>query len=361
MNLELPSAVLLIVALLAALGSTKQTALWRRALVWGAGAICLVSAIAIVAGNGGHAGLFRAVRDLGDNVPDLGKSVLGQAIARNGPGVLGFILPALDLFLVIGGLLLIFALLAFTRGERLEKLVRPLTIGLIGAMVGASAALAIVGMGFGDVRKQRVYSTLVGQDARRDVYDGDSLWIGEVSLRLFGADTPELNQICFDAEGRENPNCGEMAEQEFERIVADRLVICEVIERRGRVDDSFGRPLAKCWAEPRQRAGVPVNPYPNRVDDIAELLLNTGFAVDYESPTVTRRRSAAEATGAGEGRNLLAGCMLRPKLWRRNRHAREQFLARDLAGLVASHDVIGAACGQIHSESPPAGEAADGP
>lgn len=363
MDQELLSAVLLVAALLAALASTKQGALWRRALIWGGGVICLVSAIGLVAGDGGHSGLFRALRDLIDNITHIDRSVLGQALVRNGPGVLGFILPALDLFLVIGAVLLVLALLAFTPGEGLEKVVRPLTIGLIGALAGAVAALAIVGMGFGDVRKQRVYSTLFGQDASRDVYDGDSLWVGEVSLRLFGVDTPELKQICFDAEGHRNSNCGALAELQLERIVAGRLVTCEVVERRGRVDDSFGRPLTRCWAEARHLDGVPNDPYSGRVEDIASLLIVTGFGVDFESPTETRRRSAAEVGAESSRVGLLSGCLLRPKLWRRNRHAQDQFLAGNLTDLIANDDVVGAACSRIAAQATaaPAGEGAGGP
>jgi endonuclease YncB( thermonuclease family) len=338
------SAILFVASLAAVLVSTRQMVLWLRAIVWGLGVVCLVGAIVILWNADQHSGLFRAVGDLVANIGSPEQSVLGQALARNGPGVLRFILPVLDLFLLIGAAITILALFAFTPGEALEKIVRSLTTGLLGAMIGGVVALTIVGMGFGDFRKQRVYAAEMNAESLdRDIHDGDTFWLGEISLRLVGADAPEMNQTCFDAAGNENQQCGEQARDALVAMLRGRLVSCGAVDDR-KVDDSFGRPLTTCNAgrraerpgdDPRERAAI---------EDLSDRLVRGGFAVDYAPPLEGGRPSNAQvAATRGEGQSLLAGCMLRPKSWRRNRNARERFLNRDFDEL----DVIGAACGRI--------------
>lgn len=339
------AALLLLVSLFLLLASTRQAKLWLRSVVWSIGVGCIIGGIALVASDN-HSGLFRVAVDFADHIGDPGESVLGQALERNGPSVTRFILPLLDFFLLIGLVLAALALVAFTPGETLEKITRPLAIGLIGAMFGGAASLAIVGMGFGDFRKQRVYADEISSaDVERAVYDGDTFWIGEVSLRLNGVDAPELNQICLDAEGRRDENCGERARDRLGQLLGGRLVVCEAISDR-RPDDSFGRPLTACRAGRRDADDEQDN---RAIDDLGRELVRFGYAVDYDPPDDNRGQSRGERLAVAERANLLAGCILRPKRWRRHPDERRRFLAHDFVGL----DVIGAACPQIAQQRTP--------
>ncbi|MGE3788888.1 MAG: thermonuclease family protein [Hyphomonadaceae bacterium] len=305
------------------LASTRQMRLVTRAAVWAAGLLALLAAISLVAADHEHAGLFRAVVDLVENWRDPSQSVLAQALSRNGPNVGRFVLPLLDLFLVLGAILGVFAAMAFTRGERIEKAMRPLAIGLIGAIAGGVVTLAVVGTGFGAAVEQRTYSNFVSAG---DIQDGDTLWIGEISVRLLGADAPERRQIC--RRGAEIDQCGEHAANHLRELLTEALVTCHVRENsRGRTSESFGRPLVTCSAvRERLRDGNGrVVREREEIDDVARRLIADGYAVEFRSHQPTYLAAATRARNQGSG--LTTACSLAPSVWRRNRSAREAFVA----------------------------------
>ncbi|WP_120717344.1 thermonuclease family protein [Tsuneonella amylolytica] len=80
--------------------------------------------------------------------------------------------------------------------------------------------------------------TVVGQAG---VVDGDTLRVGETTIRLFGIDAPEGRQTC-SREGREWP-CGEAATGKLRSMIEGKTVVC-----RGRGFDQFGRTVAVCEA-----------------------------------------------------------------------------------------------------------------
>lgn len=74
------------------------------------------------------------------------------------------------------------------------------------------------------------------------VVDGDTLRLGERTLRLLGVDAPERGQSCTDAQGRLY-DCGTAAAAELARLVNDRAVDCRIHGR-----DRYGRALGVCQA-----------------------------------------------------------------------------------------------------------------
>jgi endonuclease YncB( thermonuclease family) len=311
------SFVLLIAALLLFLVSTRQWPLWMRAAVWVAGLAMLVVASVIVASDDDHGGVFRAFGDLAAHWYAPGESVLAQSLARNGPHIARFVLPLLDLFLIIAGVLGILALVAFTPGEALEKLTRPLAIGLVGAILGGVLALAIVGTGFGNVAQQRVYSTYMTADA---VTDGDTFFVGEVSVRLSGIDSPEADQTCRGGAGlRDVTQCGGEARRHLRDMISTALVTCVVEEKNGRAlrsEEAFARPLVRCEASKGNEPAF----------DIGERMVSDGFAIEYKGLPDSY---ASEARLARlEGRGITDACTLRPDVWRDNARASAAFRDR---------------------------------
>lgn len=205
-----------------------------------------------------------------------------------------------------------------TPGEGLERIVRPLVFTTFGAMLGAWTALSLVAVGFGGPVGQREYANLVH---RGDVYDGDTFWLGETSLRLYGVDAPERTQPCSSAEP-----CGVLSQEYLADLLDGALVRCAVRERQdGQVTESFGRPLVQCRARTREGEF-----------DIGERMIRDGYAVIYQSAHPEQYEHIVVSPGHG----LLRLCWLHPTGWRRDRAARRAFLAGNLEGL----DLVGAGC-----------------
>lgn len=313
--------VLLIAALILFLVSTRQWALWIRGVVWGSGMVMLIAASVMVASDN-HGGVFRAFGDLAAHWNNPGASVLAQSFSHNGPHIARFVLPLLDLFLIIGGLLGILALAAFTPGEGLEKIARPIAVGMVGAILGGILAMAIVGTGFGDVSQQEVYSTYTDS---KNVADGDTLWMGEVSVRLAGIDAPEGDQTC--RQGSNIIQCGAESKRHLEGLITGALVTCTVEgEKNNRSDDTFGRPLVNCSATRGDQKF-----------DIAQRMVEDGYAIEYKGQIGDHARVARVALDAQRG--ILHSCSLRPDIWRTD--ARAQVAFRDRGVIPAAALTMG--------------------
>src|SRR5690606_39277912 len=115
-------------------------------------------------------------------------SALSLAVGADWASAGGASGPVLAAFLVFAATVAIFALIAFSPGEAVERAERPVNIALIGAMAGALLALTVVSIGLGGVAKRKVYISTVSAG---DVIDGDTIRMGDVSLRLWGIDAPE--------------------------------------------------------------------------------------------------------------------------------------------------------------------------
>jgi endonuclease YncB( thermonuclease family) len=121
------------------------------------------------------------------------------------------------------------------------------------------------------------------------VVDGDSLRMGEMSIRLKGLDAPELKQSCTRA-GVAYP-CGRVAREALLKLVAGRKPRCRV---QGR--DRYGRSLAQCFVDG---------------SDVGATLVESGYAVGYGG--YEREEARARSRSAG----VWAGEFERPSVWRR--------------------------------------------
>jgi endonuclease YncB( thermonuclease family) len=89
--------------------------------------------------------------------------------------------------------------------------------------------------------------------------DGDSLYVGETEVRLFGIDAPEWTQTCIN--NRKPGACGEAAADQLSKLVTGKKMSCEKIDI-----DEHGRTVARC-----QAGGVDVN----------RAMVSSGYATAY--------------------------------------------------------------------------------
>lgn len=92
------------------------------------------------------------------------------------------------------------------------------------------------------------------------VHDGDTLALGQVRVRLYGIDAPELDQTCTRPDGTPWP-CGRAARDRLAELAASRDFGCRARER-----DAYGRVVGTCFADGR---------------DVNRLLVAEGFAWAY--------------------------------------------------------------------------------
>lgn len=163
-------------------------------------------------------------------------------------------------------------------------------------MALALACVLATGLGIG------VPSNLMGSAPREQqwtapaadirVIDGDTLRLGDRTLRLHGLEAPGRGLSCTDRAGHRF-DCGAAAADALARLVAGRDLDCRV---QGR--DRFGRALGTCAA-----GGIEVN----------AALVSAGWALADDH----RRRelAAVEAAAREAGRGLWAGVAL-PEAWR---------------------------------------------
>jgi len=252
-----PSLLLLILALATFILSTRQYKLWIRGLIWlgGAGLIAL-SYYLLPDRAAGHYGLIAMLLDAAFHG---GSSVFSQSLFGNWSAVAGNLVPMFDILIALVLGLAVLALVAFTPGEWLEKILRPLFVFAFGVIAGGFLVLVISAAGLGHA-KDRVYAGILHAS---DVVDGATLRMGDVSLRLWGVDAPAYrrdaanqttpsayNQFCFNALGQRYP-CGRAAAAALQRLVEGQLVSCRPtpqLDRRQRVQlaQVLGRPIVQC-------------------------------------------------------------------------------------------------------------------
>ncbi|MDJ0390504.1 thermonuclease family protein [Roseomonas sp. E05] len=116
-----------------------------------------------------------------------------------------------------------------------------------GAALGGGAAflaLGLIGLGlpanlFGSAPREQDW---MAEAALVRVVDGDTLRLGDRTLRLAGLLSPQRGQTCTTASGV-GFDCGAAAAEALARLVEGRDVVCRV---QGR--DHFGRALGTCKA-----------------------------------------------------------------------------------------------------------------
>lgn len=298
--------------------STQQSSLFIRLPIWIAGAGLLALAALQAWQIAGQDVVVGAAKRLADELsqnkvtPQFG--VLFQTLSANVDTTRRYVLPLLDLMVAFGAILGVFAFLALTPGEFLERVfVRPLAIGLLGATVGAGLALVVVAISFGGPVELRQYA---GMGAARYVHDGDTFSLGDVSVRLVDMDAPELKQVCW--QGAQSARCGEAARDQLGRLIDGKILSCTPkTNAEGKTRESFGRPLVTCKV---------LDPATGLGQDLGAQMVATGFALPYAYKNGAPNPYAQTAAIALQNKvGLMTWCVLRPDIWRDDSKAQANF------------------------------------
>jgi endonuclease YncB( thermonuclease family) len=287
--------ILLISALLMFIASTRQWALWLRGAVWAGGLLLVIVAWLLLGSSERDPELATALGDLASKWNRPGESMLLRMLESNGATVSRMILSLFDIFIFLAVLVGIVALIAFRPGEELEKAIRPVMNGMIGAILGGVFALAMVGTGFGQREERQAYA---GAAALDTVHTAEVLMLNGDLLRLRGIDAPEPGQIC--RLGARVMDCSEEATRALRRIIDGAYVMCALERPRDPTDASRRERIATCNAV--KTGGEEFN--------IARRLVEEGYAVGIGGAYA---REGAEATARARG--LSAWCTVRPDAW----------------------------------------------
>lgn len=130
---------------------------------------------------------------------------------------------------------------------------------------------------------------------RTTAIDGDTLRSGDVEVRLFSVDAPELGQTCTASDGKDW-ECGREAQRRLKALIGRYAVDCTP---RGR--DNFSRVVAICGT--------------SKVPDLGEALVREGLAVNLDGRGQGHYRDA-ELSAEAAKRGLWQGSFERPSDWR---------------------------------------------
>lgn len=288
---------LLIGALLLFLASTRQWALWLRGAVWGGGLLLLVVAWLLLGSTERDPELATALGDLASKWNRPGDSMLLRMLDSNGATVARFILSLFDIFLFFAFLVGVIALVAFRPGEELEKAIRPVMTGMIGAIFGGVFALAIVGTGFGQKEEKQAYA---GPASGQTVHTADTLLLNGDLLKLRGIQAPMPGQVC--RLGTRVQDCSAESERALRRMLDGAYLMCALEQPRDAADPTRQDRIATCTAV--RRGGDEFN--------VARRLVEDGYAVG-----VNGSYAAETAAASASARGLSAWCTVRPDAWAR--------------------------------------------
>jgi endonuclease YncB( thermonuclease family) len=143
---------------------------------------------------------------------------------------------------------------------------------------------------FGSAPREQNWSALAPEVR---IVDGDTLRLGDRTLRLLGVAAPERGQNCRDAAGR-SFDCGAAAAEQLARLVGGRSVVCRV-----QGHDRFGRGLGIC-----QAGGAELNLG----------LVASGWALASADSVPALEPAEQEARLSGRG--LWSGEITAPEAWR---------------------------------------------
>ena len=138
------------------------------------------------------------------------------------------------------------------------------------------------------------------------VVDGDTIKINEISIRLYGIDAPEKNQICMGPSS-ESYNCG-LSSTRFLKTFIDNSTRVECSYKNL---DRYGRIIGKCISYTRVENSNELIPF-----ELNNLMVAMGHAVEYKRYS-RGEYSKAEKTAKKEKKGLWKGEFDRPEKWRR--------------------------------------------
>lgn len=303
--------VLLIAALILFIVSTRQWALWLRGVVWGGGLLLLIAAWLMLGNTARDPELGAAFADFFAHIGNPSDSMLARMLDSNGASVARIVLSLFDIFIVLGVLVGVLALAAFSPGEGMEKAIRPVLSGMIGAIIGGLVTLAIVGTGFGQREERQAYA---GPVLSETVHDGDTLLLNGDLVRIRGIDAPQAGQIC--RLNNRTQDCGQEATLAMRRIIEGTFVMC-ALERdadaqngQQNADDNQGRTARNLrWVTcTAVRNGQEFN--------VGRRMVEEGYAAARGD---TYQREAQEALARTRG--LTSWCTMRPDVWARRSNA----------------------------------------
>jgi endonuclease YncB( thermonuclease family) len=281
--------LLLVSALILFLLSTRQWALWMRGVVWGVGVALLVFAALLLGGTARDPELGTAFADFFAKLLRPSESMLVRMLESNGATAARMMLSLFDIFIFFAAVVAALALVAFRPGEALERAIRPVMIGVIGAILGGLISLAIVGTGFGTREERRAYA---GAVAAETVHNGDTLLLNGDLVRLRGIDAPEMGQAC--RLGARTLDCGEESRHALQRILSGAYVICAVDTQVA------GGRTVTCTAV--KNGGEEFN--------VARRMVEDGYAISLQGSFA---QEAANATARARG--LTTWCTVDPTTW----------------------------------------------
>jgi endonuclease YncB( thermonuclease family) len=284
--------LLLIAALLLFFFSTRQWRIALRAAVWAGGVLLLVVAFLALGDQQRDPELGVAIADFLAKIGNPGDSLLMRMLDSNGATVTRIILSLFDIFLVLAVIVSILALVAFRPGEEMERIIRPVMIGFIGAILGGLFALTIVGTGFGTRDKRQAYA---GPAVSETVFNAETLLLNGDLLRLRGIDSYEVGQPC--RLGARVEDCGAESTRALRRIVEGAFLMCAL--------DAQNDPTARVATCTAVRPG-------GEEFNVARRLVEEGYAL-----SVGGLYQSASDDARARGRGLSAWCSVQPDAWAR--------------------------------------------
>jgi endonuclease YncB( thermonuclease family) len=306
--------LLLIAALVLFIVSTRQWALWMRGAVWGGGLLLLIVAWVMLGDSARDPELGAALADFLANIGNPSNSMLSRMLESNGASVARIVLSLFDIFIFFGILVAILALIAFSPGEGMEKVIRPIMAGMIGAIVGGLITLAIVGTGFGQREDRQAYA---GPVLSETVHDGDTLLLNGDLVRLRGINAPQAGQIC--RLNTRTQDCGQEATLALRRIVEGTFVMCaidETPEPRTEAQEAQEHPRGERRRGRNERSVTCTAVRNGQEFNVARRMAEEGYAAPRGD---TYAREAQEALTRTRG--LTAWCTLQPDVWARRSNA----------------------------------------
>ena len=130
------------------------------------------------------------------------------------------------------------------------------------------------------------------------VVDGDTIHVGDITVRLHGIDAPEVDQPCLNATGQ-TWMCGAFVQTEVRALYQGQTADCDEVER-----DRYGRSVAKCYVN-----GV----------DIGENIVLSGWAEAYRQYSMDY--DLAEKSAQVREAGLWSGTMQSPSAFRAQQRA----------------------------------------
>jgi endonuclease YncB( thermonuclease family) len=300
--------LLLAAALILLLWSTRRMGWIWRAGTWAAGAGLVAGAFCITR-SAEITQPFQLREAIVGAATTWKNTVISDVAPETWADVSALLGPVSDVVAVLVAVLAVVTLVSLIPSDGVDKGMRPLKAGVAGAVLGGAFALMLVGLGLAGPFGARVYTARV---AEADVIDGDTLRVGDATLRLAGLRAPAyradtapgaLQQVCVSADGSRT-SCGRAARDKLWALVRGRVVICKPPTTAGASD----LPLAQCFV--RNADGA--------LQDVGAVLVAEGYA------------AATDAIARPYAGAFRQGCTLRPDVWRENDAARQAFLAPEM-------------------------------